>query len=629
MIRWRHLPTIDLFDDELDLATLEHFGGSAKMREQVALWRKHVIRIPITDGQIDKANIPSIIEEGQLDVLTALSIGDLQLAFARLTGLLDWMDKQNWFDPTHGRLWLEAARLAAHLGDPDAEVFRERGNTELAKYTESTELDRGLQVLVVPPLPPPPTQLTASFIRRWGKGIAVAAAVAACILVGGGLWFQHWNNTRLEPANALVSQERRAIFALVASGDYQSAITRANRWLQQFPQDALIDLARSNAQVLASGDKYIKIGLSGISSGATGEDYSQAGEAIAQGVNLAVQNHNRNSCTTVKPLASLELQQRPKIVVDIQIDGSTPANSVAVARRFAADPMVLGVVGPITSASSLEAGRVYAQSQLPHLLPTATLDDLGNPDYPYTFRMAPSNTQLAHAMVRLISERLPGQGVLVVYDTSKNRPNNQGLAEAFSASAKRANLRNVEIIGLNLSLPSDQLTQQPRLQTVAEGDAVFVAAGYNEVANLANALPKRAVLFAGDGAYSQKLLTLAPETAKGLTVLSFFHVGMGTDPAFKQNLQVNAFTKNFKGCYGKALPNARAAQAFDSAQTLFQTFTSINISRSDVYASLDAFDGAGITSPVAFRSGLIVNRPLVELSANPEGRLFEYKRTLY
>jgi branched-chain amino acid transport system substrate-binding protein len=616
----------DLFD--FDLATLQHLGGTEGMRAAVKRWRQRLPVVPIKGGMVHPTHVGTLIDEQALEVFEALSVGDLQTGFHRLDRLLKWIEQNDWHDPYDGKLWFLASKLATHFGDPRAQEFHTTGELQLDLYGEDSAIRKGLQALMLPvedkAFVPPQRAAARGWRRIWSGILAMVVAVFAAIgWYGWTLW-----NQRLDPQNAIVMPERQQVFRSLASSQYDQAFNQATRWLQKTPDDGLVDLARSNATVLGRGLPHVKIGLSG----PFNTKDAEMGKAIAQGVNLAIQTHNWGSCTT-KPSSNAGGQEQ-KVVVEIQVDNNAPDQAHLAAQHFVNDPQVLAVIGPVNSASSLEAGKVYAAGRLVHLLPTATSDDLGKGDlYPYTFRIAPSNSQMASTLVDVLKARLEGRPLKVIYDTSENAEYSKGLATNVAALAGKRDLSVIgsEAVGYNFTTELTETTLAKLRDT--RGVGLFVAAGYQGVATLAKALdPERygIQLFTGDSAYSDELLRTGRQSVNGLVLLSFFHANLPqTNAAGSERLDQiqrekwSEFVKSFAACYRGGTPNARAALAYDATRTALDAIARNGYSaakREDINTVLnDAFVGEGVTSPVSFSGGLIKNRPLVELLVSSKG----------
>lgn len=384
--------------------------------------------------------------------------------------------------------------------------------------------------------------------------------------------------------------ERAAILEAYQTGKFADAMAKGDEWLNSRPTDALVALARSNASQRLSTQPIITIGVSVPTSGAS----LQAGEAILQGVNMAVQEANKAGGV-----------RNRRVVVEVRNDQNDRARAIEAASALLGDKAVLGVIGPVNSSSSLAASDIY-NGGLVHLLPTATDDRLSNAG-PWTYRMAPPNAAQGKALARIAKTR--GFSRIPVY-TNPDDAYSKSLSDAFIKEAQVQGISAVPFPYKSNELPTqdgfDTFNDDPR------PDAAFIAGAYQDVSRIAKALREKGLnvpLIAGDAAYSQSLLQDGGSAVEGLTMVSFFHA-----TASVENTQ--SFVKAFQARYGGGTPNARAAQAYDATRTLLEAIgRATTLDRASVKAALDTFvgdkAGPGVTSKVAFNKGQIQGRPFV------------------
>jgi branched-chain amino acid transport system substrate-binding protein len=393
--------------------------------------------------------------------------------------------------------------------------------------------------------------------------------------------------------------ERAEILNTYANGAYADTIAKASAWLNAHPTDALVAIARSNALQRQLGRDVVTIGVSLPTSGAS----VQSGEAMLQGINLALSQANREGV------------RGRRVVVAIRNDQNDRALAVEAASSFAGNDDVLGVIGPIGSSATLDAADVYNSAGLAHIAPTATNNRLANAG-DYTYRLAPSDAAQGRALARFASERGYTR-VPVYYDPSDAY--SKGLADAFIAEAQTLNVSAYPFTFKTGSLPD-----QDGFDTFSDPpvpDAAFISGTYADVARIAKELRERdqnVPLLAGDAAYSQALLSEGGAAVEGLTLVSFFL-------ATADLPNVPAFVKQFRAAYAGGTPNARAAQAYDATRTLIEAIRrAASLDREGVKTALDSFTsakpGPGVTSPIAFNNGAIVGRPFVVIEVK-DGKL--------
>ncbi|MEY4531201.1 MAG: hypothetical protein RLZZ156_1922 [Deinococcota bacterium] len=389
--------------------------------------------------------------------------------------------------------------------------------------------------------------------------------------------------------------ERADIVNVYNSGTYADALEKADAWLNSRPTDALIGLVRSNALSKQLGSKAITIGLSVPTSGSS----VQQGEAILQGVNMAIQEFSQPSLGN------------KRVIVEIRNDQNDRSLAVQAASSLASLSEVLGVIGPVNSSASVAAADIYNAQGLVHIAPAATDDRLSNKGG-FTYRLAVPSSVQGKNLVKIAQKK--GYVRIPVYFDPKDAYS-KSLADAFIQDATALSISTVPIEFPTKGLPADfdVFQDDPR------PDAVFLSGTAADCARLATALAGAGVqlpMLTGSAAYSQELLA-AGKAVEGLTMLSFFH-------ATSTIGNTAQFVKAFQRRYGGGTPNARAMQAYDATRALLEAVKrSSSENRASVKKALDGFSSkpaSGVTSPVQFKSGAIQNRPLVIIEVK-DGKL--------
>ncbi len=383
--------------------------------------------------------------------------------------------------------------------------------------------------------------------------------------------------------------DRAVIFEAFNNKNYPETLSLAGAWLNARPTDALIALVRSNALARQINQPVITIGLSVPTSGKT----VQAGEAILQGVNMAVQEANQAGGIRNK-----------RVVVEILNDQNDRSLAVQAASSLMGNANVLGVIGPVNSSAALAAADIY-NTGLIHIAPAAVNDQLGSVG-PWTYRLFPTANTQGKALAKIAKAR--GLTRIPVYFDSKDAYS-KGLADAFVRDAATQNISAVPF-----EFPKDGLPDQAGMDVFADSpapDGVFISGTHLDVARIAKSLSEaghKVPLLTGSAAYSQELLTVGGAAVEGLTMLTTFHASIDLENS-------KAFTKTFQARYGGGTPNARAAQAYDSTRALLEAIKRAKtVDRAGVRTALEGFAAnppAGVTSKLVFNKGGIVGRPLV------------------
>jgi branched-chain amino acid transport system substrate-binding protein len=384
--------------------------------------------------------------------------------------------------------------------------------------------------------------------------------------------------------------ERAEIFKYYEDKNYAAALGSAGAWLNSRPTDALMALVENNAQQRLIGAQTVTLGLSLPTSGRN----VQTGEAILQGVNLAVREANDAGGV-----------RGHKVLVKVLNDQNDRTLAVTAASAFIADKDVLAVIGPQNSSSAVAAATIYGGGQLVSLSPVATDDRLANFG-PYIYRLFPPSSVQGRALAKLVQK--DGRVRVPLY-YNPDDAFSKSLADAFEAAATPLNISTVKFEFKAGGLPDpssfDVFSDSPT------PDAAFISGDYTDVARIAKELETRGhkvPLYGGSAAYGQEILR-AGASVDGMTMVSVFHstANFGDIPSF-----VRAFQRR----YGGGTPNARAMQAYDATRTLLEAIRRApSLTREGVRAGLETFTsakpGPGVTSKVAFSKGGIQGRPLV------------------
>jgi branched-chain amino acid transport system substrate-binding protein len=384
--------------------------------------------------------------------------------------------------------------------------------------------------------------------------------------------------------------ERAAIFQQYDAKNFAAVVGSAGTWLNSRPTDALIGIAENNAQQRLIGAQTLTLGLSVPTSGRN----VQTGEAILQGVNMAIREANDAGGVRGR-----------RVLVQVLNDQNDRTLAVTAASQFIGNADVLAVIGPQNSSSALAASSIYNGGKLVAASPVATDDRLAQAG-PYTYRLFPPSSVQGRALAKLVSK--DGRVRVPLY-FNPDDAFSKSLADAFETAALALNISVVKFPFSAGGLPDqggfDVFSDSP------VPDAAFISGDYTDVARIAKALEgqgHKVPLYGGSAAYGQEILR-AGASVDGMTMVSVFHstANFGDIPSF---------VRNFGRRYGGGTPNARAMQAYDTTRTLLEAIRRApSLSREGVRGGLEAITtakpGPGVTSKVAFSRGGIVGRPLV------------------
>ena len=167
-----------------------------------------------------------------------------------------------------------------------------------------------------------------------------------------------------------------------------------------------LSLASCERAALAAGDLQL---------GAAGAWATAYGTMAHRGIELAIEEINRQGGADGR-----------KVNVAFRDDQADGGLATDIAREFADDPKIIGVIGHLSSTAMVAAARVYDE-RLPALSPSATSPDLsGMSDW--MFRLSPSDSMTGRTLGELARKKFGRQRVAVIYD---NTSYGRGLVEPF------------------------------------------------------------------------------------------------------------------------------------------------------------------------------------------------------
>lgn len=173
-------------------------------------------------------------------------------------------------------------------------------------------------------------------------------------------------------------------------------------------------------------DQPVKIGVVGPFSGKSAEQGQRIGNAVV----MAVEEANQAGGLFGKP-----------IKIEMGDDEARPETSTITAQRLIDDESVLGVVGPMTSASVLASGPLYQRAGMAFLTPTATNPRVTEQGWTVAFRVAGRDDREGPAAAIFIKEELKPKKVIAISDKT-----------AFQAGNVNEVVRKLTELGVDASI---------------------------------------------------------------------------------------------------------------------------------------------------------------------------------
>lgn len=272
----------------------------------------------------------------------------------------------------------------------------------------------------------------------------------------------------------------------------------------------------------------------------TGE-YAQYGQAFRNSATLAVDEFN----------ASKQLPN-DRIVLKFEDSKSDAKEAVNIARKFADDSSIVGVIGDFSSSASIAAGRVYANAHVPQLSQTAS-----HPDFvklsPWQFR---NITTMAYEAPRT-AEWAHENGVKRIAIIAIQNDWGQSSATEFTKAFKAL---GGEVVATEFYNPGTRDFRSIITKTARNRpDALYLVQFYEDGASLLQQLRQLSVrkpLYATSSLVEEQLITLAGPAAEGVKLPSSFSVAAASSTA-------KAYIAEYRARFHTD-PNLFSAQAYDA-----------------------------------------------------------------
>jgi branched-chain amino acid transport system substrate-binding protein len=266
--------------------------------------------------------------------------------------------------------------------------------------------------------------------------------------------------------------------------------------------------------------------------------------------------------------------------------GSKPARDAA--KQLVADPTIVGVIGPATSADSLAAMQVLNTAGIPEISPSATNDSLTTQGYQVFHRAIGARATLDDTIAAYVAG-LSGAKVFLIDDGSPFGIQLSTAVRAATAKSALVGTRQVAAEGKQTNFSNTVSS------VVAAHATVVVYGGYSDNAGrLLKQLRARsnAAFIVGDIADQPSFLALAGPAADSATVFCQCSV-----PAVANA----AFSAAYAARFGSP-PDLYADVAYDATNMLLAGLTSGAATRSALLRYLATTSYKGIANTYSFTS---------------------------
>ena len=352
---------------------------------------------------------------------------------------------------------------------------------------------------------------------------------------------------------------------------------------------------------LAQDTLTVRIGQVGPTSGPA----SHLGRDNVDGARLAIADLNARGLRIGGKTARFEL-----IAED---DAADPKQGVQAAQKLC-DQKVNGVVGHLTSGSSIPAAKVYNDCGIPHISPVATNPRLTQQGYKTTFRLLANDNVTGAGLANLAAGELKLTKVAIVDDRSAY---GQGVADAFRKTAVAKGLKVVAE-----QFTSDKATDFSSLLTAIKAsgaEAIFYGGLDAQAGPMLRQMQQLGLsklrLMGGDGICTTKLAELAAGS-DALAQVICAEGGVSIEkmpggPAWKKRFDA-AYPGVFQG---------NAPYGYDAVMALAEAMLKANSADPKVYAPrLFEIDVQGITGKLAFDANGELKTPAMTYSRYVDGK---------
>ena len=312
----------------------------------------------------------------------------------------------------------------------------------------------------------------------------------------------------------------------------------------------------------------------------TGE-YAQYGQTFRNSATLAVDDFNK---THRLPDA--------RVVLKFEDSKSDAKEAINIARKFSDDASIVGVIGDFSSAASIAAGKVYANTHVPQLSQTAS-----HPDFvklsPWQFRNITTMAYEAPRTAAWAHENGVKRIAIIAIQNDWGQSSVAEFTKAFKALGG-------EVVDTEFYNPGSRdfrsiVTKASRTRP----DAFYLVQFYEDGASLLQQLRQlgnRKPLYATSSLVEEQLIKLAGPAAEGVKLPSSFSV-TAASPAAK------AYIAEYRDRFHTD-PNLFSAQAYDATNIMLEAIVNGGGAKATRQSVRDALaqtkDFPGVTGATTF-----------------------------
>jgi branched-chain amino acid transport system substrate-binding protein len=342
-------------------------------------------------------------------------------------------------------------------------------------------------------------------------------------------------------------------------------------------------IAFAFAGAASAQEQVVKIGHVGSISGII----AHLGKGNENGARMAIEELNAKGVTIGGKKVKFELLAED--------DAADPKQGTAAAQKLV-DAKVNGVIGHLSSGTTIPASKIYFDAGIPQISPSATNPKYTQQGFKTAFRMVANDGQLGGALGRYAVQINKAKKIAVIDDRTAY---GQGVAQEFIKSVKSKNA-GVEIVAQQYI--NDKATDFNAILTAikAKNPDVIFFGGMDAVAGpmlrQMKALGINAKFMGGDGICSETLATLAGDAMADSQV--FCAEAGGVEDAQKNGMS------NFKAAYKKKFgidAQVYTPYVYDAVMVMVEAMKKANSAEPAKYLpELAKINYKGVTGNIAF-----------------------------
>jgi branched-chain amino acid transport system substrate-binding protein len=279
-------------------------------------------------------------------------------------------------------------------------------------------------------------------------------------------------------------------------------------------------------------------------------NYAGYGNQLLAGASQAVKNINKTGGILGDTLAIIPYDDKCQINL-----------AKTIAKKLAKDQTIHAIIGHVTSATTLAAMPNYTKAKKLMITATATNPAITQKNLPTVFRISGRDDQQSKVIAKFITHELQSQRIAILHDQDL-----YGKNLADYVLEKLAKLKQRPVLYQGIARGTKNLTKIIEKFKDLEVDAVFYAALYPEVGNLAKAMQQAELqipLITGDSIALNSFITAAGNRHAATTVIMSF--GQEAKTIAQSKTIIEEMRQNHLETNGYAMYAYSAVQAIAAA----------------------------------------------------------------